>query len=223
MLKKITLFFFLSHSILSIAQTLPDGFVYLHKIDKTIKIELRYLSNNNFIGSPIKGYKKNVLVLTKSTAIGLQQAQQQLLKLGLGLKVFDAYRPQEAVDHFVRWAKALNDTIMKKEYYPKVLKSELFQRGYIAEKSGHTRGSTVDLTIINLKSGKELDMGSSYDFFGKQSHVFYSRITNNQKKNRLLLRNTMLSHGFKPYEFEWWHFTLKNETFPNTYFNFSIE
>ncbi len=141
----------------------------------------------------------------------------------MGLKLFDAYRPQQAVNHFVRWAKVLNDTLMKQSYYPDVPKSELFKRGYIASKSGHSRGSTVDLTLIDLDTGNELDMGSPYDFFGVQSHPFYKKITDKQRKNRMLLRRVMLKNGFKPYENEWWHFTLRDEPFPNQYFDFPVK
>ena len=146
--------------------------MYLSNIDSTIQKELRYLSTNNFIGKPIDGYLENKVIVTKKTAIALKKIQTKLYKEGLSLKIFDAYRPQKAVNHFVRWAKVLEDTIMKKKYYPNVLKSQLFQKGYIAHKSGHTRGSTIDLTIVKIKDGKELDMGSTYDYFGIQSHPF---------------------------------------------------
>lgn len=205
------------------AQKLTTGFVYLSDVDKTIKSELRYLTNNNFIGKPITGYNKNCVIVSLETASALKNIQQILLKKKLSLKIFDAYRPQQAVNHFVRWAKDLGDTLMKKQYYPNVPKSELFNQGYIASKSGHTRGSTVDLTIVNIKTREELDMGNPYDFFGKESHPFYNKTTTIQKRNRLFLREIMLKHGFKPYDNEWWHFTLKNEPFPKTYFNFPIE
>ncbi|MFY0603428.1 MAG: M15 family metallopeptidase [Flavobacteriaceae bacterium] len=202
---------------------LPESFVYLNNIDASIKTELRYLSTNNFIGKPIDGYKREVIIVTMPTAKALAKVQKELLKEELSLKIYDAYRPQQAVDHFVRWAKVLNDTLMKSQYYPNVAKKDLFTLGYIASKSGHTRGSTVDLTIIDSKTGKELDMGSPYDFFGKESHPFYKEINATQKKNRLYLRGLMLKNGFKPYENEWWHFTLKEEPFPKKYFNFPIE
>ena len=204
------------------AQKLPKSFVYLKDIAPSIRIELRYFSNNNFIGKPIDGYNSNSLIITERTAKSLKKIQQELLKKELSLKIFDGYRPQQAVDHFVRWAKVLNDTIMKAQYYPKVKKKNLFKKGYIAEKSGHSRGSTIDLTIINIKADEALDMGSEYDFFGIQSHPLYKNISKKQKKNRMLLREIMLDNGFKPYENEWWHFTLKKEPFPNTYFKFLI-
>ena len=202
---------------------MPKNFVYLADVDKSIQKELRYLSNNNFIGKPIDGYINDCVIVSKPTAKALKQIQEKLKKEGLSLKIFDAYRPQQAVDHFVRWAKVLNDTLMKKQYYPKVQKSQLFNLGYIASKSGHTRGSTVDLTIVDLKTGKELDMGSPYDFFGVRSHPFYRKISEKQKENRMLLRRIMLKNGFKPYDNEWWHFTLKEEPYPKTYFNFTVE
>ena len=204
-------------------QNIADGFVYLSDIDATIKTELRYLKSNNFIGKPIEGYQNDCLITTKETALALKKIQSILLKKGLSLKIFDAYRPQQSVDHFVKWALDLKDTLKKQQFYPNVPKSKLFKSGYIASKSGHTRGSTVDLTIIKIDSGKELDMGSPFDFFGIQSHPFYKKISTIQKKNRLYLRKIMLENGFKPYDNEWWHFTLKNEPFPKTYFNFPIE
>ena len=215
--------FIVFFSIQITAQKLPKGFVYLNNIDKSIQSELRYITNNNFIGKPIDGYKENVIIVSLPTAKALHKIQAELLKDSLSLKIFDAYRPQQAVDHFVRWAKQLNDTLMKRQYYPNIKKSALFKKGYIASKSGHTRGSTVDLTIVDLKTGAALDMGSAYDFFGDISHPFSIKINNQQKKNRMLLREIMLNHNFKPYKNEWWHFTLRNEPFPNTYFNFPIK
>lgn len=205
------------------AQQLPNGFSYLLEIDPTIKKELRYYTTNNFIGRPIDGYKKDSLIISTPAAKALKKIQSKLKLDGLGLKVFDAYRPQQAVNHFVRWARVMKDTLMKSLYYPGVKKSDLFKLGFIASKSGHTRGSTVDLCLIDIKTNKELDMGSPYDFFGEKSHPFYKNITEKQKKNRILLRSIMIDNGFIPYDNEWWHFTLKNEPYPDTYFNFSVE
>jgi D-alanyl-D-alanine dipeptidase len=205
------------------SQTLPKGFSYVSEIDATIKKELRYATSNNFIGKPIDGYLKDSLIVSTPAAKALKEIQTKLMLSGLSLKIFDAYRPQQAVDHFVRWAKVMNDTLMKQLYYPNVQKSELFTLGFIASKSGHTRGSTVDLCIVDVKTNKELDMGSSYDFFGEKSHPFYKKITEAQMKNRMLLRTIMIKNGFIPYDNEWWHFTLKDEPYPTTYFNFLIE
>ena len=205
------------------SQTLPKGFSYVSEIDATIKKELRYGTSNNFIGKPIDGYLKDSLIISTPAAKALKEIQTKLMLSGLSLKIFDAYRPQQAVDHFVRWAKVMNDTLMKQLYYPDVQKSELFTLGFIASKSGHTRGSTVDLSIVDVKTNKEVDMGSSYDFFGEKSHPFYKKITETQMKNRMLLRTIMIKNGFIPYDNEWWHFTLKDEPYPTTYFNFLIE
>ncbi|MGB1042985.1 MAG: M15 family metallopeptidase [Tenacibaculum sp.] len=205
------------------SQTLPKGFSHINIIAPTIQKELRYCSDNNFIGTAINGYQENTLIITTKTALALQKVQTALLKKGLSLKIYDAYRPQMAVDHFVKWARVINDTLMKQQYYPNVAKKNLFKLGYIASKSGHSRGSTVDLTIINTTTKKELDMGSPYDFFGKQSHITYPNLTKQQQQNRQLLQQVMKQYGFRPYQNEWWHFTLRNEPFPNTYFNFPIK
>ena len=205
------------------AQILKKGFSYLSEVDESIQQELRYFSSNNFIGKKIDGYKKNTVIISNAAANALKKVQAELKQMGLGLKVYDAYRPQQSVDHFVRWAKKLNDTLMKQSYYPTIHKSDLFQLGFIASKSGHTRGSSVDLSIVEIKTNKELDMGSSYDFFGVTSHSFHKNLSSRQEENRMLLRNIMIKNGFHPYDNEWWHFTLVDEPFPNTYFNFDVE
>ena len=222
-MKKIIFLFSFIISFSSFSQKMAEGFVYLSDVEATIKSEIRYFSKNNFIGTPIDGYKNNCVIISKEAANALKKVQEILLKKGLSLKIYDAYRPQQAVDHFVKWAKVLSDTLMKKEYYPKVPKSQLFNLGFIASKSGHTRGSTADLTIVDVKTGEELDMGFPYDFFGDESHPFYTKINAEQQENRLLLRKIMLKNGFIPYDNEWWHFTLRNEPFPKKYFNFPVE
>lgn len=215
--------FFFFAAVHCFSQSLPKEFVYLNKIDPSIQIDLRYITDNNFIGSPIDGYQKKVIITTLPTAEALHKIQTELLKDSLSLKIFDAYRPQQAVDHFMKWAKKPNDTLKKSQFYPNVKKSALFKKGYIAKKSSHTRGSTVDVTIVDLKKGEALDMGSSFDFFGKISHPFSTKINTMQKKNRMTLRAIMVKYNFKPYDQEWWHFTLKGEIFPNTYYNFFVE
>jgi len=222
-MKKTALLLFLCISMSSCGQNLPKDFVYLSNVDASIQTEMRYITKNNFIGKPIDGYIKPTIIITEPAANALKKVQQELLQFNLSLKIFDTYRPQQAVNHFVRWAKVLNDTLMKQQYYPNVPKTQLFNQGYIAEKSGHTRGSTVDVTIMDLTSGEELDMGSPYDFFGEESHALNDKISKKQRANRLLLRNLMVTNGFKPIKTEWWHFTLKNEPFPDTYFNFPIK
>ncbi len=206
------------------AQKLPSGFVYLKDVVPSVKLELRYAGTHNFIGKPIDGYLASKCIVTDETALALAMVQSELNNKYLSLKIYDSYRPQRSVDHFVRWAKEINDTQNKTEFYPKVQKINLLKEGYIASKSGHTRGSTVDLTIIDLSdNNKELDMGSPYDFFSKQSWVSFPDITKKQQTNRMLLQQIMLKNNFRNYEQEWWHFTLINEPFPNTYFDFPIE
>lgn len=218
-------FLFLVIAIFALAEnsaTLPKGFVYLKDLAPNIETELRYFSDNNFIGRPIKGYEANVCIMTKETAFALAKVQEELTEVGLSLKIFDAYRPQRAVDDFVAWAKGLEDTKMKKQYYPRENKATLFKHGYIASRSGHSRGSTVDLTIVT-SSGEELDMGSPYDFFGPESWDDNKTLNLAQQSNRIQLRHLMMKHGFTPYPKEWWHFKLKNEPFSQTYFDFLIQ
>lgn len=202
---------------------LPEGFVHVREIIPNLNLELRYFSTHNFVGDTIDGYKANTLILTKPTAEALKGVQEELENQNLCLKVYDGYRPQRAVNNFIRWARDLSDTLNKQEFYPTVQKRNLFRDGYIASRSGHSRGSTVDLTIIDCATNKPLDMGSPFDFFGKLSWVEYQDITEAQKHNRQLLQNVMQKHGFRNYPQEWWHFTLKNEPFPDTYFDFVVK
>jgi D-alanyl-D-alanine dipeptidase len=202
---------------------IPKSFSYVQEKIPTIEQELHYFSSNNFVGEVIDGYKAPKVILTTKATLALAKVQKELKRFGLGLKIFDAYRPQRAVDHFVRWGRDLSDKRMKNEYYPNVLKQNLFKEGYIAKKSGHSRGSTVDLTIIDLKRKEELDMGSSFDFFGEASHVNYAKISTQQRANRMLLNQVMIKYGFKAYSEEWWHFTLKNEPYKKRYFDFEVE
>ena len=209
-------------SIRSNAQ-LPKGFVYVKDHIPTIELELRYLCSDNFIGTHIDGYEAEKCILSLPAMLALEKVQADLKKEGLGIKIFDAYRPQRAVDHFRRWARNLEDTFMREEYYPNVAKKDLFRLGYIATKSRHSSGSTVDITIINLNTKKELDMGSPYDFFGEISWVAYQDLTKIQLQNRKLLQNIMQKHGFRNYPKEWWHFTLRGEPYRNQYFDFPIK
>jgi D-alanyl-D-alanine dipeptidase len=202
---------------------LPEGFVYANDVIPDIDVELRYYSSNNFVGTVINGYNANKLILTKQTAETLKKVQNYLQQQNLCLKVYDGYRPQRAVDHFIVWARDINDTLNKHIFYPNVKKKDLFKEEYIASKSGHSRGSTIDITIIDGNTSLPIDMGSTYDFFGKESWVNFTNISEDQKANRQLLQSVMLKFGFRNYPKEWWHFTLKGEPFPNTYFNFSIE
>ncbi|MEM6720113.1 MAG: M15 family metallopeptidase [Bacteroidota bacterium] len=202
---------------------LPKGFVYVRAYIPDITVELRYLCSDNFIGTHIDGYEADKCILTLPATLALKKVQKALKEKNLGIKVFDAYRPQRAVDHFRRWARNLNDTLMKQEYYPNVAKKDLFRLEYIATKSRHSSGSTVDVTIIDLKTKKELDMGSAFDFFGKISWVSYQNLTKEQLQNRQLLQQMMLQNGFRNYPQEWWHFTLRGEPYRDQYFDFPIE
>ena len=201
---------------------LEEGFVYLKDIDKTIIVDLKYYSTENFTGQYIDGYQSNSAILTKESAVALSKVQDDLNKLGYSLILYDAYRPQRAVDYFIQWSNKLNDTIYKAIYYPNFNKSELFKLGYIAYKSGHSRGSTVDVSLIDIKTNKELDMGTIFDYFGIESSTFYKNINEDQKANRMILYEIMTKHGFKNYSKEWWHFTLENEPFQK-YFNFLVQ
>ena len=201
---------------------LPEGFVYINDLDNRINIDLRYSTENNFTGKVIDGYRSNKAIISAKAAMALIQVQNDLDQMNLSLKIFDAYRPQMSVNYFINWSNDPVDTINKSIYYPKIKKSELFPLGYIAERSGHSRGSTVDLTIVDNTTFKELDMGTPYDFFGPESATNFSGITDEQSFNRLLLLETMTRNGFKNYSKEWWHYTLKEEPF-NNYFNFVID
>ena len=198
-------------------------------------LEIRYYSTYNFVGTRVDGYEEPVALLTRQAADSLRAVSEDLKKQGYRLKIYDAYRPQCAVDHFVRWAADVNDTLMKPYFYPEVPRDKLFELGYIAKKSGHTRGSTVDLTLFDMATEKEVDMGGTFDWFGLESHPDFGgnpktgrykpndRITAEQFHNRMILREAMLRHGFKAIDEEWWHFTLKNEPFPDTYFTFPVK
>lgn len=201
----------------------PEGFVYIHEAVPTAQYEIRYAGEHNFIGSPIDGYEKPVALMTKEAAAALKKASEKLESQGYVLKIFDAYRPQRAVNQFIAWARDPKDVKMKEEFYPEVDKRDLFKLGYIASKSGHSRGSTIDLTIIEKATGKEVDMGSPYDFFGEISHHGAQNITPQQTRNRELLMRAMQQAGFRAYPEEWWHYTLKNEPYPETYYDFPVK
>jgi len=200
-------------------------------------LEIRYHSTYNFVGARIDGYEEPTALLTRQAADSLRAVSLDLKRHGYVLKIYDAYRPQRAVDHFMRWSQDQGDTITKAYFYPRLTKKEVFDGEYVATKSGHSRGSTVDLTIVDMKTGKEVDMGGTFDWFGIESHPDYGggnpetldfqqtdpNFTSVQFYNRMVLRTAMLRHGFKPLDNEWWHFTLKDEPFPDTYFNFPVK
>ena len=197
--------------------------MYVKSVIPDLDVELRYYTSNNFVGDTIDGYASNKLILTEQAAQALKLVKEELEMQNICLKVYDGYRPQRAVNHFMSWATDLNDTINKQQFYPDVAKKDLFKEEYIATRSGHSRGSTLDLTLTDGKTGVPLDMGSPYDFFGEQSWVDYDNITEAQKANRQLLQTVMLKHNFRNYPKEWWHFTLRWEPFPDTYFDFVVE
>mgnify|MGYP000692909123 CR=1 FL=1 len=202
------------------------GFVKIKDAIADIQTDVRYFGEDNFMGVRVTGYRAPIIYITKQAAQALKKVQDELRPMGLSLKVFDAYRPQRAVDHFARWALDLEDTKTKAKYYPNTSKNRLFKDGYIARQSGHTRGSTIDLTIVSHNddgTNTELDMGTGWDLLGKRSHIDAEGMTGQQRANRLLLRTLMMEHGFRPYDKEWWHFTLEDEPFPNTYFDFLVQ
>lgn len=200
---------------------LPDGFVYLKDVDPTIQTDVRYATSNNFVGKKVDGYRAKKIVITRRAAEALKKVQADLKKDGYGLKVFDAYRPQQAVSHFMRWVRDRNDQKTKAKYYPNIDKSTLAGGGYISGRSSHSRGSTVDLSLV--KSGKgEVDMGTDFDFFGPESSHHSTKVTAEQRANRQRLKNAMNRGGFYSYHKEWWHYTLRNEPFSQP-FNFPVE
>jgi zinc D-Ala-D-Ala dipeptidase len=226
---------------------MPGNFVDIQKVIPDVVMDIRYYSPHNFVGERVDGYLAPKCYLTKDAAQVLAEVQKELVPYSLTLKIYDCYRPQRAVNHFVRWAKDIENTKTMREFYPTIDKRNLFKDGYIAEKSGHSRGSTIDLTIVPLPApmqpqysqGQQLyecylpavkrfgdnsiDMGTGFDCFHELSNTANANIGRQQKINRLLLKSLMEKHGFKNYDMEWWHYTLKNEPYPDTYFNFVIE
>lgn len=223
----------------------PADFVVLQDVDPSIEADIRYYTPHNFTGDPVDGYQAPLCILTRAAAEGLRRAQQQLKPRGYTLKVYDCYRPQRAVDEFVSWASDVADQRMKAEFYPRVDKSVLFRDGYIASRSGHSRGSTVDLTVVRLPaapapqyipgqplvdctapapqrfSDDSIDMGSGFDCFDPVAHTL--DVQGEQLSNRLLLKDVLQAQGFVNYADEWWHYTYQPEPYPDTYFDFPID
>lgn len=197
-------------------------FVDTRALIPDLVVEMRYAGHENFVGRPITGYDDPVCLLTQRAAAALANAQKVLAESGLGLKVFDCYRPTRAVADFAAWARDPQDQARKPDYYPNVDKSQLFALGYIAERSGHSRGSTLDITLIDLTTGAEVDMGSAYDLFDTRSWPTDQTVRPAQRANRLMLQSVMTANGFRPLAEEWWHFTLNDEPFPETYFDFPV-
>lgn len=208
-----------------------DHFVLVTDVIPDAMLDIRYYSSYNFIGDRIPGYEEPVAILSKRATDSLKLVCDDLRAMGYIIRIYDAYRPQMAVDRFMEWAEDIPDIRMRDYFYPELDKSMIIPQGYVARKSSHTRGSTIDLTLFDLASGREVDMGCTFDYFGRASHPDllpgekagnYSPISEEQYHNRMILRNAMLSHGFNPYECEWWHFTLSDEPFPDSYFNFPV-
>ena len=200
----------------------PSGFILLSDLVPNIIQEIRYFSTYNFIGERIDGYEEPCAILTVEAARALKAVSNELFVQGYRIKVFDAYRPACAVKQFVLWGIEDQDIRMKPYFYPDLQKQDLFAEGYIAKLSSHSRGSTIDLTLLDMKTGKEVDMGSPFDLFSEKSHPGYKGITDEQYENRMLLQHVMVRNGFVPIDCEWWHFTLKNEPYPDTYFEFPV-
>ncbi len=200
----------------------PSGFVVLTDVVPDVILEIRYFSSFNFVGTRVDGYEQPVALMTREAAQALKAVSDEAISLGYRLKIWDTYRPQMAVDHFCRWGKNVTDTLTKRYFYPYLDKDVVFDQGYIARRSGHSRGSIVDLSLVDMKTGRDIDMGYGFDWFGGESHPDYRGITEEQYANRMLLRGLMLKHGFLPIEEEWWHFILKDEPYPDTYFTFPV-
>ncbi|MFD3780148.1 M15 family metallopeptidase [Streptomyces sp. NPDC058612] len=200
----------------------PPGFAALAHVDPTVRQDMRYATARNFTGRPVDGYEDPVCLLARPAADALRRAQRGLLLRGLSLKVYDCYRPQRAVDRFVRWAGDPADQGTKADYYPDVDKDRLIPDGYIAERSGHSRGSTVDVTLVDAASGRELDMGTPFDLFGPRSHTDSPAVPPAARANRLLLLRALRAQGFVNLPEEWWHFTHRPEVFPDTHFDFPV-
>ena len=199
-----------------------SGFVLLSDFVPGIIQEIRYFSTYNFLGERVTGYEEPCAIITVQAARALENVAGELNVQGYRLKVFDAYRPASAVKHFCLWGVDDLDQRMKPFFYPDLEKQELFAKGYIASQSGHSRGSTVDLTLFDMQTGKEVDMGSPFDFFSEKSHPDHKGITDEQYENRMFLQKTMVRHGFVPIDCEWWHFTLGDEPYRDTYFEFPV-
>ena len=205
------------------AYQLPDGFCYVHDVIEDVVLDIRYAGEHNFVGKPIDGYLTPYAVMTVEAADALKNAADTFREMGYRLKIFDAYRPQSAVKHFVRWSQDADDMKMQAEFYPEYkTKSRIVDEGYIARNSSHMRGSAVDLTLVDM-DGNELDMGTCFDYFGKRSWHGAKGLTQEQEENRELLKKVMEANGFRPFEQEWWHYRLKNEPFKTEKFDFPVQ
>ncbi len=202
---------------------LPNRFVLVSDVIPEVIQEIRYYCAYNFVGKRIDSYHAPVAILSIEAAKALKNASDNFISQGYYIKIFDAYRPQSAVNHFIRWSQDKNDEKMKAIFYPHTNKEDLFKLGYIVERSSHSRGSTLDMTIIDAKTGKEVDTGSPFDLFDEISHIDSNKITLEQRLNREIIKDTMERNGFNSYSTEWWHYTLHDEPYPDTYFDFPVD
>lgn len=202
---------------------LPDGFVHLEDVIPDIRVDLRYFGTNNFMGKPAEGYLSNTAIMTEAAAKALKRVQKTLAKQDKAIVIYDAYRPASAVQDFVEWAEDAEDVATKSTYYPNLDKTAILEQGYIARKSAHSRGSTVDVSVVDLTTGLELDMGVPFDYFGEEAAPGWKGLTETQAANRSLLRQAMEKEGFRISSIEWWHFTLSDEPFPKTTYNFPVQ
>lgn len=200
----------------------PEGFVDAAAVVPGLLVEMRYAGAHNFVGRRVEGYEASVCYLTREAANALAAVQAALAPQGRGVKVYDCYRPARAVADFAAWARDLDDVRTRAEFYPNVEKDQLFAQGYIAQRSGHSRGSTVDVTLVDLATGVEIDMGTPFDLFDPRSWPSDESVPAQARANRLALQAVMRAHGFRPLREEWWHFTLEREPFPDTYFDFPV-
>ena len=213
------------------AQHIHAGFVDAGTVVEGLVVDMHYFGEDNFVGARIDGYEGARCLLSRPAAAALARVQQDLAPQGFGLKVFDCYRPTRAVAHFVRWARDIKDVKRKADFYPDVDKRDLFRLGYISNRSGHSRGSSVDLTLVRKQQGQppvevapvEVDMGTRFDFFGVQSWPSSKAVSAEARASRKILATAMRRGGFTPYDKEWWHFTLRGEPYPNSYFNFLVK
>jgi zinc D-Ala-D-Ala dipeptidase len=241
---KIFIIFSVTFTTSAAALALPPQFVYLNQVDPSIQQDMRYATRNNMMDRSLAGYQQATCILTEQAAYALKKVQHKLNQKQLSLKVYDCYRPQRAVEDLWQWSQQPSHESLKPNYYPRIKKSDLFKKDYIARDSGHSRGSTIDLTIVPLHSHPQrylipshiacyadymerrndnsLDMGTNFDCLDPRSHIDNQQISAQAQKNRRLLRQVMKKYGFSPYQQEWWHFTLKNEPYPKHYFDFPV-
>lgn len=202
----------------------PEGFALINDVCPAIVVQMDYSTESNFTGTIVNGYKARKAFMVKEAVEALCKVQADANKAGFNIKIFDAYRPKKAVSYFQDWAKKPEDNLeIKKMYYPNFTKPQLFENGYIASQSSHSKGSAIDLTLIDMKTGKDLDMGTRFDFFHDSSHTDSKKVTAAQMKNRMILKNLMEKYGFKNFIQEWWHYSYRPEPYPDTYFDFDVE